>query len=171
MATKKSVTAKIKSKETADSLVGKGPSKLVLPMTGGKKFNIKDYAGQRVVFYFYPKDMTSGCTIEGHDFTKLVSDFKKMNTVVLGVSRDTVDKHEKFIQKEKYKIDLVSDVDEIACKWFDVIKEKNMYGRKVMGIERSTFLIGKDGKVEHVWRKVKVAGHAEEVLAYLKTNK
>jgi peroxiredoxin Q/BCP len=124
-----------------------------------------------VVLYFYPKDMTPGCTIEGHDFTKLVGEFKKCNTVVLGISRDSVDKHEKFIQKENYKVSLVSDADETACQWFDVIKEKNMYGKKVLGIERSTFLVGEDGKVEKVWRKVKVDGHAEEVLSFVKSQK
>ncbi len=169
MATKKAVSSK--AKETADSILGKAVNKFTLPMTGGKKFNIKDYAGKKVVLYFYPKDMTPGCTIEGHDFTKLVGEFKKCNTVVLGISRDSVDKHEKFIKKENYKVSLVSDEDEAACQWFDVIKEKNMYGKKVMGIERSTFLIGEDGKIEKVWRKVKVDGHAEEVLDFIKSQK
>lgn len=139
-------------------------------MTGGADFDVSAYAGQRVVLYFYPKDMTPGCTIEGHDFSRLAPEFKKLNTVVLGISKDSVDKHEKFIAKEKYTIQLVSDVNEAACQWFDVIKEKNMYGKKVLGIERSTFLIGPDGVIQKVWRKVKVDGHADEVLDYVKAH-
>lgn len=164
-------TSNKKSSESKDALIGKSISKLKLPMTGNKEFNVKDYSGRRVVLYFYPKDMTSGCTREGHDFTALISDFKKQNTIVLGISRDSISKHEKFIEKEGYKLDLISDENEDACSLFDVIKEKNMYGKKVLGIERSTFLIGVDGKVEHVWRKVKVDGHAQEVLDFVKKNK
>lgn len=167
MATKKALVKK--SKDITDPLFGKAVTKFTLPMTGGQKFNIKNFAGKKVVLYFYPKDMTPGCTREGHDFTQLANDFKKCNTMVFGISRDSVDKHEKFIQKEKYKIDLVSDEEETACQWFDVIKEKNMYGKKVIGIERSTFLIGEDGKVLNVWRKVKVDGHAAKVLEFIKS--
>ena len=165
------VSPKVKPKELTEPTLGKVIGKMNLPMTGGKNFNFKEYLGKRVVLFFYPKDMTPGCTIEGHEFTQLVAEFKKLNTVVLGISRDTVDKHEKFIAKENYKIELVSDADETACEWFDVIKEKNMYGKKVMGIERSTFIIGTDGKVEHAWRKVKAEGHAAEVLAFVKAIK
>jgi peroxiredoxin Q/BCP len=153
-----------------DPLIGKPLTGLNLPMTGGQNFDLTRYAGKKVVLYFYPKDMTPGCTQEGHDFTNLVSEFDKVNTVVLGISKDSVDKHEKFITKENYKIHLVSDNDGAACQMFDVIKEKNMYGKKVMGIERSTFLIGADGKVEQVWRKVKVDGHAQAVLDYIKAH-
>jgi len=166
-------TTKKKSTVTteADPLIGKKMDKLNLPMTGGKSFDLKSYAGKRVILYFYPKDMTPGCTIEGHEFTQLVPEFKKLNTVVLGISRDSVDKHEKFIKKENYKIDLISDEDEQACEFFDVIKEKNMYGKKVMGIERSTFLIGSNGIIEHVWRKVKAEGHAQEVLEFVRSTR
>ena len=165
------MTTKVSKEKTTtgvDPFVGKPLDSIQLPMTGGKSFDIKEYAGKKVVLYFYPKDMTPGCTIEGHEFTALVPEFKKLNTVILGISKDSVDKHEKFINKENYKIDLVSDERGTACQWFDVIKEKNMYGKKVMGIERSTFLIGEDGKIQKVWRKVKAEGHAAEVLEFLK---
>ncbi|MEY4616864.1 MAG: hypothetical protein RJB66_1824 [Pseudomonadota bacterium] len=165
---KKKAPAKVV--EGTESLLGKALSGLSLPMTGGKTFNIKDFAGKKVVIYFYPKDMTPGCTQEGHDFTAKASDFKKLNTVVFGISRDTIASHEKFIKKENYTIDLLSDENETACRWFDVIKEKNMYGKKVLGIERSTFLIGEDGKVLQSWRKVKVDGHVAEVLEFIKKN-
>lgn len=168
--TTKNIQRPRKKVEAVESTLGKSLQKFSLPMTKGQTFNIKDYAGKNVVLYFYPKDMTSGCTQEGHDFSELLGEFKKQNTVVLGISRDSVDRHEKFIAKEKYKLDLVSDADETACQWFDVIKPKNMYGKKVLGIERSTFLIGMDGKIVHAWRKVKVPGHAAEVLAYIKEN-
>lgn len=158
---------KVKSAET-DALLGKKVEKLKLPMTGSGDFQWDRFKGQRVVLYFYPKDMTPGCTIEGHDFSRLVSQFKKLNTVILGISKDPVAKHEKFIEKENYTIDLVSDEGGKACDWFDVIKEKNMYGKKVMGIERSTFVINPEGRIEKIWRKVKVEGHAEEVLAFIK---
>jgi peroxiredoxin Q/BCP len=136
--------------------------------TGGKTVNLKEQSGQKVVLYFYPKDLTPGCTIEGHEFTKLQEDFKKIGAVVYGVSRDTVALHEKFKEKECYTIDLLSDVDEVLCKTFDVIKDKNMYGKIVKGIERSTFVIDGEGKVIKEWRKVKAEGHAQEVFAYLK---
>lgn len=159
----------MKKEVTKELIIGKKVSKLSLPMTGGKTFNLKEYAGKRVVLFFYPKDMTPGCTIEGHEFTKLVPEFKKINTVVLGISRDSVSRHEKFIEKENYKIDLISDEDEEACQFFDVLKEKNMYGKKVMGVERSTFIISEEGKIAHAWRKVKAEGHAKEVLDYLRS--
>ncbi len=167
------VKAKVKTKVktetlTQDSLLGKKLKSLQLPMTGNKTFNVSDWKGKRVVLYFYPKDMTPGCTIEGHEFTNLKKEFKKLNTEVFGISRDSVSLHEKFIQKENYTIDLLSDEKETACKLFDVIKEKNMYGKKVMGIERSTFLVDVNGAVEKVWRKVKAEGHAQEVLDYIK---
>jgi peroxiredoxin Q/BCP len=172
---KKVVPTKVATKSTQSSLdsdpvLGKALGAFSLPMTGAKNFNIKDYAGKKVVLYFYPKNMTPGCTQEGHDFTELASEFKKLNTVVLGISRDSVASHEKFIKKENYSIDLLSDEKETACKFFDVIKEKNMYGKKVMGIERSTFLVGEDGKVIRSWRKVKVDGHAADVLNFIKAH-
>ncbi len=132
--------------------------------TGDKKIRLKDLRGSNVVIYFYPKDATPGCTLEGQDFRDLHGRFKRQKTVILGVSRDSIASHEKFRDKQNFPFDLLSDPDEKLCKQFDVIKEKNMYGRKVMGIERSTFLIDADGKLRGEWRKVKVKGHAEEVL-------
>ena len=132
--------------------------------TGDKEIRLKDLRDQNVVIYFYPKDNTPGCTNESNDFSALHSKFKRAKTVILGVSRDSLASHEKFRAKFDFPFDLLSDPDEKLCKQFDVIKEKNMYGRKVMGIERSTFLIDADGKLRGEWRKVKVKGHAEEVL-------
>jgi peroxiredoxin Q/BCP len=151
----------------SEGAMGLNISDLKLPMNGGKEFNLKDLNGKKVVLYFYPKDMTPGCTIEGHDFSKLKADFAKHNTLVFGISRDSVASHEKFIAKEGYSVDLLSDEKESACKLFDVIKEKNMYGKKVMGIERSTFVLNEQGVVVGEWRKVKVEGHAKEVLDFV----
>jgi thioredoxin-dependent peroxiredoxin len=131
------------------------------------EIDLKDYLGSTVVLYFYPKDHTPGCTQEGIDFSKLQPKFKKAGATVFGVSRDTKASHQKFAEKQKFKVDLLSDVDEKACQLFDVIKEKNMYGRKVMGIERSTFVIGPTGEILKEWRKVRVPGHAEEVLEFV----
>ena len=136
--------------------------------TGDKKIRLKDLRGSNVVVYFYPKDATPGCTLEGQDFRDLHGRFKRQKTVILGVSRDSVASHEKFKARQNFPFDLLSDPDEKLCKQFDVIKEKHMYGRKMMGIERSTFLIDADGKLREEWRKVKVKGHAEEVLAAAK---
>ncbi|MGZ3723149.1 MAG: peroxiredoxin [Bdellovibrionales bacterium] len=140
-----------------------------LPSTGGKSVSVKDFKGEAIVLYFYPKDATPGCTIEGHDFSKLSPQFAKNGAQVFGISRDTIKSHEKFKEKEKYKIDLLSDEDEKICKLFDVIKMKNMYGKQVRGIERSTFVIDKKGKLVKEWRKIKVAGHAQEVLEFVKS--
>ncbi len=136
--------------------------------TGDKKIRLKDLRGSTVGIYFYPKDATPGCTLEGQDFRDLHGRFKRQKTVILGVSRDNIASHEKFKAKQNFPFDLLSDPDEKLCNQFDVIKEKNMYGRKVMGIERSTFLIDADGKLRAEWRKVKVKGHAEEVLEAVK---
>jgi peroxiredoxin Q/BCP len=132
--------------------------------TGGKTMQLKELRGQNVVIYFYPKDSTPGCTMEGRDFSALHSKFKRANTSVFGVSRDSIASHEKFKEKQGFKFELLSDPDEKLCKKFDVIKQKKLYGREFMGIERSTFLVDKDGKLRREWRKVKVKGHAEEVL-------
>ena len=132
--------------------------------TGDKQIRLKDLRGKNVVIYFYPKDSTPGCTLEGQDFRDLQARFKRQNTVILGVSKDSIASHEKFKAKQKFPFDLLSDPDGKLCEKFDVIREKNMYGRKFMGIERSTFLIGADGKLRREWRKVKVKGHAAEVL-------
>ncbi|NNF16922.1 MAG: peroxiredoxin [Gammaproteobacteria bacterium] len=134
------------------------------PATGDKTIELKDLLGSNVVIYFYPKDSTPGCTTEGQDFRDNSLKFKRRNTVVLGVSRDSLRSHENFRNKHNFKFDLISDADEKLCKQFDVIKEKNMYGRKVLGIERSTFLLDDEGKLRREWRKVKVKGHVDEVL-------
>ena len=132
--------------------------------TGDRKIRLKDLRGKNVVIYFYPKDSTPGCTTEGRDFSALQARFKRANTVILGVSRDSLASHEKFKEKQGFKFDLLSDPDEELCKKFDVIQEKTLYGRKFMGVVRSTFLIDADGKLRREWRNVKVKGHAEEVL-------
>ncbi len=137
-----------------------------LEATGGKRISLSDFRGKKhVVLYFYPKDHTPGCTTEGRDFNAHYDEFQALDTEILGVSRDSVRTHENFKAKQGFRFDLLSDPDEVACRLFDVIKEKNMYGRKVMGIERSTFLIDKNGILVREWRKVKVKGHVEEVLA------
>jgi len=136
--------------------------------TGDKNVRLKDLRGKNVVIYFYPKDSTPGCTLEGQDFRDLHARFKRQNTLILGVSKDSIESHEKFKAKQKFSFDLLSDADGKLCEKFDVIREKNMYGRKFMGIERSTFLIDVDGKLRREWRKVKVKGHAEEVLGAVK---
>lgn len=120
--------------------------------------------GKNVVLYFYPKDNTPGCTQEGHDFNGLLPQFTKHNTLVFGISRDTAKCHEGFRAKQGYKFELISDPDEALCSLFDVIRNKNMYGKQVRGIERSTFLLDAQGVLRREWRKVKVDGHAEEVL-------
>jgi peroxiredoxin Q/BCP len=139
----------------------------VLPSTGGKEFSLSKFKGKKVVFYFYPKDATPGCTIEGHDFSKLKPKFEAAGAVVFGISRDSMKSHEKFKENQKYTVELLADEKEIACKIFDVIKEKNMYGKKVIGIERSTFVIDTESKIIKEWRKVRVEGHAQEVLEYV----
>ena len=136
--------------------------------TGDKTISLKELRGSNVVIYFYPKDATPGCTTEGQDFRDLHKQFVKANTVILGVSKDSIASHEKFKEKQQFPFDLLSDPDEKLCQKFDVIKEKNMYGKKYMGIERSTFLIDADGKLREEWRKVKVKGHAEAVLDSVK---
>ena len=136
--------------------------------TGAKKVRLKDLRGKNVVIYFYPKDSTPGCTTEGRDFSALHDKFKRANTVIFGVSRDSIASHEKFKEKQGFAFDLLSDPDEKLCKQFDVIHEKSLYGRKFMGVVRSTFLIDADGKLRQEWRKVKVAGHADEVLEAVK---
>ena len=139
--------------------------------TRGKTIHLKELRGQNVVLYFYPKDSTPGCTTEGQDFRDLHSKFRRQKTVILGVSRDSLASHEKFRDKQSFPFDLISDPDETLCKKFDVIQEKSLYGRKFMGVERSTFLIDADGKLRQEWRKVKVKGHAAEVLDTVKALK
>jgi peroxiredoxin Q/BCP len=148
--------------------VGKKVPQFSLPATGEQNISLGNFKGMNVVLYFYPKDSTPGCTREGQDFRDNHTKFKRQNTVVLGVSRDSLKSHENFKAKQGFQFELLSDKDEELCKLFDVIKMKNMYGKKVRGIERSTFLIDSYGKLRQEWRKVKVDGHAEEVLAAVK---
>lgn len=136
--------------------------------TRNKTIQLKELRGQNVVIYFYPKDNTSGCTLEGQDFRDLHTKFRRQKAVILGVSRDSLASHEKFRGKQNFPFDLISDPDEVLCRQFDVIHEKTLYGRKFMGVVRSTFLIDAAGKLRGEWRKVKVKGHAADVLEAVK---
>jgi peroxiredoxin Q/BCP len=138
------------------------------PATGGAPFTLSAHKGHPVVLYFYPKDNTPGCTTEGQQFRDLHTAFRKAGAVVAGISRDSLKSHEGFKAKMEFPFELISDADEKLCAQFDVIRMKNMYGKQVRGIERSTFLIDKDGKLAREWRKVKVDGHAQEVLDAVK---
>ncbi len=144
--------------------IGKKAPQFSLPGTGGE-WSLKDGLGSPVVMYFYPRDNTPGCTQEGVDFNALNPQFKRTKTLILGISPDTVASHEKFKKKMLFEFDLLSDVDQKVCHLFDVIQEKSMYGKRYLGVERSTFLIDAKGVLRHVWRKVKVKGHAASVLA------
>ena len=139
-----------------------------LPANGGETISLSDFAGQPVVLYFYPKDDTPGCTKEAIGFTEMASDFAAAGATVLGVSKDTVAKHDKFVAKHDLGIKLLSDETSDVCERYGVWVEKNMYGKKYMGIERATFLIGPDRVLQEVWRKVKVPGHVEAVLKSVK---
>jgi len=149
-------------------IVGKPVPDFTLPASGGGTVTLSRLKGRNVVLYFYPRDDTPGCTLEGQDFRDHHAQFKRANAVILGVSRDSVASHDRFCGKFGFPFELLSDADEKLCKLFGVIKEKNMYGRKVLGIERSTFLIDTRGVMRTEWRKVSVKGHAEEVLAAAK---
>ena len=142
-----------------------------LPATGGKTFRLAAARGKPLVLYFYPKDNTPGCTTEGQQFRDLHPQFQKLGCAVYGVSRDSLKSHEGFKARMSFPFELLSDADEVACKAFDVIRMKNMYGRKVRGIERSTFAVDARGVVRREWRSVKVPGHVEEVLEFVKTLK
>ncbi len=135
-----------------------------LPATSGKIISLADFAGGYLVLYFYPKDSTPGCTQEGQDFRDLYPQFQALNTDILGVSRDSLKSHENFKCKQSFPFELLSDSDEVLCTAYDVIKMKNMYGKQVRGIERSTFLIDPQGVITAEWRKLSVAGHAAAVL-------
>ena len=137
---------------------------LQFALSDGRTASFSEYSGRWLVLYFYPKDSTPGCTQEGIDFRDLAPKFKRAKATILGVSRDSVKSHQNFCARQGYEFDLASDADEALCGEFDVIREKNMYGRKVLGIERSTFLIDARGTLQREWRKLKVDGHAEEVL-------
>lgn len=153
---------------SSQAQLGKKVPAFTLAATGDQTIKLSQLKGSKVVLYFYPKDSTPGCTTEGLDFKANISKFKRAGAIVLGVSRDSLASHEKFKEKQGFPFDLLADEDETLCQLFDVIKMKNMYGKKVRGIERSTFLIDEKGVLRQEWRKVKVAGHVEEVLAAVK---
>jgi peroxiredoxin Q/BCP len=145
--------------------IGKKAPAFKLPASTGGEIALKDFAGEKiVVLYFYPKDLTSGCTAEACDFRDMQGELAKLGAAILGVSPDPLKDHAKFIEKHALNFPLLADVEKIVCEQYGVWVEKSMYGRKYMGVERSTFVIGKDGRVARLWRKVKVAGHAREVL-------
>lgn len=162
--TQKSKTTKPVSVVSKTSLrVGDRVPNFVAQATKGT-VSLESLKGKKVVIYFYPKDHTPGCTIEGHDFSKALPEFTSHNTLVYGVSRDSLSSHESFIDKQCYTIDLISDPEEKLCQLFGVMAEKSLYGRQYVGVDRSTFLIDESGVVTHVWRNVKVDGHVDEVL-------
>lgn len=150
-------------KKPALALERKAPD-FTLPSTGGDNVRLRDLLGTKVVLYFYPRDNTSGCTLEGQQFAALAPRFAKAGTAIFGISRDSVASHQRFRDQMCFPFALLSDEDERVCRLFDVIREKNMYGRKVLGIERSTFLIDAKAVLRREWRRVKVAGHAQQVL-------
>ena len=141
---------------------------LTVATTKDAELSLRSLKGKKLVLYFYPKDNTPGCTTEGQNFRDLYGEFQKASAEILGVSRESIKSHQNFINKHEFPFDLISDPDEVLCNAFDVIKEKNMYGRKYMGIERSTFVFDAKGKLQHEIRKVKVKGHADEVLELVK---
>ena len=151
--------------------IGKKVKNFELPATGDKVISLNDFKGKKLVLYFYPKDSTPGCTTEGQDFRDAKGKFTRQNAVILGVSRDSLKSHENFKTKQKFNFDLLSDADESLCTEFDVIKMKNMYGKQVRGIERSTFLIDEKGVLRQEWRKVKVKEHVNDVLDAVKALK
>jgi peroxiredoxin Q/BCP len=144
--------------------VGEIAPAISLPRDGGDPVNLSDFAGQNVVLYFYPKDDTPGCTKEAIGFTQSAAEFAALNTVVLGVSKDSIKKHDKFVAKHDLNIALLSDEEGDVCERYGTWVEKSMYGKTYMGIERATYLIGADGKIANVWRKVRVPGHVDAVL-------
>lgn len=146
----------------------KSTLKLPLALSGGTATTLAEYTSRWLVLYFYPKDSTPGCTTEGIDFNALLPKFRRLGADILGVSRDSVKSHDNFCAKQGFKFPLASDGDEALCQAFDVIREKQLYGRKVIGIERSTFLLDPKGRVAQMWRGVKVPGHAQAVLDALK---
>lgn len=144
------------------------PGTIRVPATGATEIALEDYRGKWIVLYCYPKDATPGCTDESRDFSARLQDFVDLNAVVLGVSRDSVASHERFRERQELPFDLLSDGEEKLCQAFDVMRTKNMYGKQVRGIERSTFLIDPDGVLRREWRKVKVPGHVDTVLENLR---
>lgn len=150
---------------TSNVTLGKKVPDFSASATGEKQVRLKDLKGRKVVLYFYPRDNTPGCTTEGQDFRDNYAAFQKAGTEVFGVSQDNLRSHENFRSKQNFPFDLISDEDGTLCRLFDVLKMKNMYGKQFEGIERSTFLIDASGKLQAEWRKVKVPGHVDEVLA------
>ncbi len=140
-----------------------------LESTGGKTFRLADYRGKKLIIYFYPKDDTPGCTIESQQFSLHYEQFKMLNCEIVGISRDSIKSHENFREKLSIPFDLLSDSSQTICNRFEVMKLKNMYGKQVSGIERSTFVIDEQGKLVKEWRGVKVPGHVDEVLSFIKT--
>ena len=147
--------------------IGKKVKDLAVISSDNKKM-LSDYLNKNLILYFYPRDLTPGCTTESNEFNDNLNKIKKLGWNVVGVSRDTIKSHEKFINKYSFKFPLISDESEKICKMFDVIKEKSLYGRKYMGIDRSTFLINRELEVLNIWRNVKVKGHVEEVIKFIK---
>ena len=150
------------------SLIGKNCPKFKAECTSNKILSNDDFVGKNLVIYFYPKDSTPGCTTEGQEFRDQYKIFKKFNTDIIGVSRDTIKSHENFKLKQSFPFELLSDPDEKVCKAFGVMKLKSMYGREYIGVDRSTFIINDKGKVVREWRSVKVKGHVNEVLEAVK---
>jgi len=148
--------------------VGKAALNFTLKSDEGNSISLSDLKGRNVVLYFYPKDDTPGCTIEAQDFTSKNNEFEKLDCVVLGISRDSIKSHCKFVEKYAINFNLLSDENGEVCEKYDVLKEKSMFGKKYFGIDRSTFLINKLGKIEKIWRSVSVKGHVDEVMAALK---
>ena len=148
--------------------VGENAPEFSAPSTSGETRSLKDYAGKKLVLFFYPRDNTSGCTKEAVGFTEMLAQFEAAGATVVGVSKDSMKSHDKFVEKQGLKVELLSDEESTLCEDFGVWKEKSMYGKTYMGIERSTFVIDEAGKITHVWRKVKVPGHVEAVLDAIK---
>ena len=148
--------------------IGDNIPNLTVATTKNNELSLSELQGKKLVLYFYPKDNTPGCTQEGKDFTEHYQEFQKLNTEILGVSKDSLKKHSNFIEKYDFPFDLIADTEEELCQAMDVIKEKSMYGKKYMGIERSTFIFNEKGVLIHEFRKIRVKGHIEEVLAALK---
>jgi thioredoxin-dependent peroxiredoxin len=163
-----SIWPRLPDKETA--MLGTKVPDFTAPATGGE-FRLSDHKGEAVVLYFYPKDNTPGCTTEGEQFRDAYPKFRKAGAIVVGCSRDSLKSHENFKAKMAFPFELIADADERLCAQFDVVKMKNMYGRKVRGIERSTFVFDGNGGLQREWRGVKVPGHVQEVLDFVKTLK
>jgi len=156
------------TKHAKELSVGDLAPDFVLPSTEGMMMTLQALKGKQVVLYFYPKDMTSGCTVEAHEFSKLAKKFAKKDVLIFGISPDSIESHFKFIEKEGITFPLLADETKVVCKAYGVWKEKSMYGKKYMGVERSTFVIDEEGKLREVYRKVKPEGHAVCVLDDLK---